>query len=236
MSPGGAGSRPTSRSSVGSVPSAQGARHGPYRPEAESPCSRVRDRDRPLRSAFRRIRHTDPSARWARALRAGLVRSAGTLRSCRASPLVLCGRHRGSVRTRPRVPFAACAAPFREALPFAGSREGPVSSLSSPTPDHCRDGFRRSTIAFRFPRREKGSDAGPVSDSHEARSSPGTSPVSAFRAGADATPFGIAIRVSPDASASGSDRVSGVLLAQHGEVPLGRSSWLLPAAGAASSP
>jgi hypothetical protein len=49
-------SRSTSRSSGGSVARAQRARHGPVRPEAESPCSRVRDSDRSPRSVFRRIR------------------------------------------------------------------------------------------------------------------------------------------------------------------------------------
>jgi hypothetical protein len=88
-------SRSTSRSSAGFVASAQGARHDPSRPGAESPCSHVGDGDRSLRNAFRRTRRAVLLDRRARAIRPGLRRSAGTLRGCRASLLVFRERHRG---------------------------------------------------------------------------------------------------------------------------------------------
>lgn len=83
--------------------------------------------------------------------------------------LVLVGRYRGWRPDEAPRAVAACAAPFREACPWRDAREGPASSLSPPTPDHCRDGYPVEHHRLLFPRREKWSDAGPVSNSRKAR-------------------------------------------------------------------
>lgn len=86
------------------------------------------------------------------------------------------------------------------------------------------------------PRREAGADAGPVSDLARAKSSPGSSPVSAFRAGTDARAFQRSGPPLPRRFRTGFGQGLRPSATLRGSPSARRSSWFHPVAVASGSP
>jgi hypothetical protein len=86
------------------------------------------------------------------------------------------------------------------------------------------------------PRREAGADAGPVSDLARAKSSPGSSPVSAFRAGTDARAFQRSVPPLPRRFRTGFGQGLRPSATLRGSLSARRSSWFHPVAVASGSP